>query len=116
MMQSYFIYFLIAVIIVLIGWFIFSKVLKNKTPKGVDNKKIPVDLDLLIDALGKIDNIQDSQANGSKITFYLYNDDLVNVEQLKQLGASGIIQATGKITVIMGKFSTEISEMIKQRQ
>ncbi len=115
-MQAYFIYIAIVIAILLIGWFIFSKVLKNKTPKGIENRELPISIDDLIASLGGIDNIKESVANGSKMTFFLNDDDIVKIDELKALGASGIIQSTGKITVIMGKFSTEISELVNSRK
>ena len=35
---------------------------------------------------------------------------------LKELGASGVIQATGKVTVILGKFSDEISRIVNEKK
>lgn len=114
--MDYFVYIVIALIIVLAVWFIFAKVLKNKKPKEGKIKDIPVDLDGMIKALGGKPNIKESYANGSKITFFVEKDDLINVETLKELGASGVIQSTGKVTVIMGKYSEEISRIINDDQ
>ena len=44
-MSDYFIYVLIAIIVIVGVWFIFAKVLKNKKPKEVTLKDIPIDLD-----------------------------------------------------------------------
>ena len=110
-MSDYFIYVLIAIIVIVGVWFIFAKVLKNKKPKEVTLKDIPIDLEALIHALGGIDNIKESQSQGSKVRFFVEN---VNV--LKELGASGVIQATGKVTVILGKFSDEISRIVNEKK
>lgn len=59
-MSDYFIYVLIAIIVIVGVWFIFAKVLKNKKPKEVTLKDIPIDLEALIHALGGIDNIKES--------------------------------------------------------
>mgnify|MGYP000879082670 CR=1 FL=1 len=112
-MSDYFIYVLIAIIVIVGVWFIFAKVLKNKKPKEVTLKDIPIDLEALIHALGGIDNIKESQ---SKVRFFVENDDLVKVNVLKELGASGVIQATGKVTVILGKFSDEISRIVNEKK
>ena len=53
-MSDYFIYVLIAIIVIVGVWFIFAKVLKNKKPKEVTLKDIPIDLEALIHALGEI--------------------------------------------------------------
>ena len=99
-MSDYFIYVLIAIIVIVGVWFIFAKVLKNKKPKEVTLKDIPIDLEALIHALGGIDNIKESQSQGSKVRFF----------------ASGVIQATGKVTVILGKFSDEISRIVNEKK
>ena len=75
-----------------------------------------IDLEALIHALGGIDNIKESQSQGSKVRFFVENDDLVKVNVLKELGASGVIQATGKVTVILGKFSDEISRIVNEKK
>lgn len=115
-MQDYFIYIIIALILIFVIWFIFAKLLKNKKPKNITLKDIPVDIEALIKALGGKENIKESVANGSKITFFVEKDEIIKINTLKELGASGIIQSTGKITVIMGKFSEEISKVINDYQ
>ena len=91
-MSDYFIYVLIALIVIVAVWFIFANVLKN------------------------IENIKNSESQGSKVRFFVENDDLVKVNVLKELGASGVIQATGKVTVILGKFSEEISRIVNAKK
>ena len=115
-MSDYFIYVLIALVVLVGVWFVFAKVLKNKKPKEVTLKDIPLDIEALIHALGGIDNIKSSESQGSKVRFYVENDDVVKVNVLKELGASGVIQATGKVTVILGKFSEEISKVVNARK
>ena len=112
-MSDYFIYVLIAIIVIVGVWFIFTKVLKNKKPKEVTLKDIPIDLEALIHALGGIDNIKESQSQGSKVRFFVENDDLVKVNVLKEFG---VIQATGKVTAILGKFSDEISRIVNEKK
>ena len=93
------------------------KELSSKLQVGeVTLKDIPIDLEALIHALGGIDNIKESQSQGSKVRFFVENDDLVKVNVLKELGASGVIQATGKVTVILGKFSHEISRIVNEKK
>ena len=115
-MSDYFIYVLIAIIVIVGVWFIFAKVLKNKKPKEVSLIDIPIDLEALILAFGGIDYIYESQSQGSKVRFFVENDDLVKVNVLKELGASGVIQATGKVTVILGKVSDESSRIVNEKK
>lgn len=51
-MSDYIIYILIAVVLIALVWFIFAKGLKNKKPKEVTLKDIPIDLEALINAFG----------------------------------------------------------------
>ena len=39
----------------------------------------------------------------------------ISLEDLKTLGASGIVQTTNKVSAIFGKYSKEISNMINNR-
>lgn len=115
-MIDYIIYIVIALAVLAAIWFIVVKYLKNRKPQEAKIKDIPVDIDKMIVALGGKDNIKESVARGSKITFFVEKDDLIDVACLKELKASGIIQSTGKITVIMGKYSEEISKAINNYQ
>ena len=114
--MDYFIYILIALVILAAVWFLTVKYLKNSKPKETTIKNIPIDIEKMIQALGGKNNIKESIARGSKITFFVEKDDLINLDTLKELKASGIIQSTGKITVIMGKYSEEISKIINDYQ
>ena len=91
-MTDYMIYIVIAIAVAFALWFLFAKVLKNKKPKEITRKDIPIDIEALVNALGGFNNIKESIANGSKITFFVENDDVIKVNTLIQLGASGIIQ------------------------
>mgnify|MGYP002535694461 CR=1 FL=1 len=132
-MSDYFIYVLIAIIVIVGVWFIFAKVLKNKKPKEVTLKDIPIDLEALIHALGGIDNIKESQSQGSKVRFFVENDDLVKVNVLKELAGidhekllispealQPISQLKknylGSDDVILGKFSDEISRIVNEKK
>lgn len=113
-MPDYLIIILVIVVGFLLGLFIVSKVLKNKKIDDISKRKLPIDVNDVIEAVGGKNNIKDTNANGSKITFFLNDDSLVNTDYLKKLGAGGIVQTNSKITVIMGKFSNEISISINE--
>ena len=115
-MMDYFIYIVIALVILAAVWFLTVKYLKNRKPKETTIKNIPIDIEKMIQALGGKNNIKESIARGSKITFFVEKDDLINLDTLKELKASGIMQSTGKMTVIVGKYSEEISKIINDYQ
>ena len=110
-MNEYLLYGIIALIVIVILAFIFLKVMKNKQPKQVSAADIPVDVNS-IEAVGGKTNIKETTATSSKVTFFVNDDSLVDLDKLKALGASGIVQTSNKVSAILGKYSKEISHMI----
>ncbi|MDD8048859.1 MAG: PTS transporter subunit EIIB [Thomasclavelia sp.] len=112
-MESTYIWIIVVIVLAfLIGWFIFSKILKNK--KFEDKKKIiPIDISKVIEAVGGKDNIKELSASGTKITFFLNDDSKTNIESLKKLGASGVVQTKSKLTIIIGHYADDICEAIR---
>lgn len=113
--MNYLPYILIAIVIVVILAYIFIKSMKNKGPKKITEADIPVDIKQIMEAVGGKSNIKETTATSSKVTFFINNDDLVDVDKLKALGASGIVQTTNKVTAILGKYSKEISRVINEQ-
>ncbi|WP_294580566.1 PTS transporter subunit EIIB [uncultured Thomasclavelia sp.] len=113
--MNYLPYILIAIVIIAILAYIFIKSMKNKGPKPVSASDIPVDVNEIIKAVGGKDNLKETTATSSKVTFFVNDDTLVDIEALKALGASGIVQTSNKITAILGKYSKEISRMINDQ-
>lgn len=113
-MPTYMIYIILIVIIAIVGWLYISKVLKNKT--GSSSSKITVDVDAIIDALGGIANIETMEATNSKVSFFVKEIKKVKAEELKVLGATGIVQSNRKITAIFGKVSAALVEAIKAKR
>ena len=112
--MNYLPYILIAIIVIVILAYIFIKSMKNKGPKQVTSADIPVDVNKIIEAVGGKSNIKETTATSSKVTFFVNDDNLVDNEKLKALGASGIVQTTNKVTAILGKYSKEISRVINE--
>ena len=51
-MNDYLLYGIIALVVIIILAFIFLKVIKNKQPKQIKAGDIPVDINMIIDAVG----------------------------------------------------------------
>ena len=94
--MNYLPYILIAIIVIVILAYIFIKSMKNKGPKQVTSADIPVDVNKIIEAVGGKSNIKETTATSSKVTFFVNDDNLVDKEKLKALGASGIVQTSNK--------------------
>lgn len=111
-MNDYLLYGIIALIVIIVLAIIFSYIIKNRQPKQIKADDIPLDINMLINAVGGKNNIKETTASSSRITFFVKDDGLVDLESLKTLGASGIVQTTNKVSAIFGKYSKEISNMI----
>lgn len=111
-MNDYLLYGIIALIVVIILAVIFLKVVKNKQPKQIKAGDIPVDISMIVEAVGGKNNIKETVATSSKVTFFIHDDSLVKLDKLKIVGASGIVQTTNKVSAIFGKYSKEISNII----
>lgn len=97
------------VVVVLIAvWYYLSHAKTSR--KKVE--KSGIDLDLLLEALGGKANVQSVSANGSKVIFHLTNIQSIDNDQLKTLGASGIVASKDKLTVIFGKASDALANEI----
>ena len=101
----------IILLVAVIVYMIVVKSLKNKTVKG-NIYHLTIDLNALIVALKGKENINDVSATSSKVRFEL-KDTHVDVEAIKALGASGIVESNNSITIIFGKQSQSICDAIK---
>lgn len=114
-MNDYLLFGIIALIVILILAFVFIKMMKNKQPKKVSANDIPVDVNSIVEAVGGMSNIKETTATSSKVTFFVKDNSLVDLEKLKALGASGIVQTGEKVSAILGKYSKEISNLINNQ-
>ena len=115
LMNNYLLYGIVALIVIIVLAIVFTYIIKNRHPKQIKAGDIPLDINMLINAVGGTNNIKETTASSSRITFFVKDDSLVSLEDLKTLGASGIVQTTNKVSAIFGKYSKEISNMINNR-
>lgn len=111
MNESTWIAIIVALIVAIVAFFFIIKNVKTKPSKVT---KSNVNLDRLFIALGGKENVLASEANGSKVIFTLVNPKTIVQEDLKALGASGIVASKDKVTVIFGKSSEALVNEIKQ--
>ena len=98
-----------AIIILVVVIVLVSK--KNKTKKD----ECPIDADKLIAALGGKDNIVALEASPSKLKATLKQDNDLDIETIKALGASGIVAGHLTLTMIFGKASAIICETVLEK-
>ena len=104
---------LMIVIALALLYYGFIHFIKSKGLKKNENHS-SLDIDKLVEALGGIENIQDISHSPSKVTVILENHTLVNVANIQQLGASGIVEGKNSLSMIFGKQSPLIAEDLKR--
>lgn len=113
--MEYILYGILILVAICVIWFLCAHVLKKQKPKAKEDMAVTIDLDAFIDALGGKDNIKDVQATNSKVTVIL-QDETIDIDALKELGASGIVQGEHKVTIILGKMSKNVAKGIQNRK
>ncbi len=104
---------IIGVIVVAVAvYFLFINYLKKKTPKKIS--KSTVDIEKLISFLGGKDNIISSSHSPSKLTVLLKDNSKTNIDGIKELGASGIVEGKDSTSIIFGKISEVIDSDLKE--
>lgn len=98
-----------AIIILIVLIVVISR--KNKAKED----ECPIDADQLIQALGGKDNITALEASPSKLKATLKQDDHLDIETIKALGASGIVAGHLTLTMIFGKPSSIICETVLKK-
>jgi len=108
-------YIIIAIAIFIIAVLLIFIILKRKDSSSSKHyKSFSFDIDKLINALGNKENVKAVSSTISKVTFELEDYKKVEINTLKELGASGIVENNKGLNVIFGKNSPSIEEMIKE--
>lgn len=67
----------------------------------------------LLEALGGKDNILSLSAKMSRLTVSLKNEDLLDVNKVKELGVTRILRMSKKIILLIGQQASEIEKKFK---
>lgn len=110
-MDQKYIPYIIAAAVILLLVIIFI-VRKNKKK---NQSNCPIDLDILIKALGGKNNITKVESSPSTLKVKLNDDKNIDIDSIKSLGASGIVQGTKQLTMIFGKASRDIEFELTKR-
>lgn len=70
------------------------------------------DTDLLIGALGNIENIVTASATISTITIEVNQMDKINFDLLKKISGKGVIKSTTNVTLLIGDCATALRDKI----
>lgn len=113
--NQYLLYIIIAIIVILIilGVVYFRKTIDKETDfeQLVD---LPFDIKELENAVGGLENINSVEGTISKAAFKLKDTSLVDLDKMKELGASGIVETKSGFTFILGHISKTVATLIQR--
>ena len=66
------------------------------------------------DAVGKIQNIEKVEQVGSRLSFYLKDQSLLQVEALKEIHITGIVKTSKKVTLVVGEMAAKYAQFIQE--
>lgn len=75
----------------------------------------PIDLEALFKALGGVDNIVKAESTPSTLRATLESQNGIDLDAIKALGASGVVQGADSVTMIFGKASAAIEAAMYAR-
>ncbi len=96
-------YWIYAVILLLL--FIISLVIIK-----LKRKDFHIEINKLIQYLGGLENIIDSQINLSRLKVTVKDTSLVNKEGIQKLGAKGIVEIDNELKIILGPNSKQLKK------
>ena len=112
-MDVEYIFVVIAIILALILlYFGFIHFIKNKRLDQETKSTLPIEE--LLQALGGKNNIKEVRSSASKVTVVLDNQQLVDIEKIRSLGASGIVEGKDSLSMIFGRQSENIEADMKR--
>ena len=108
-------YIVIAVVMIVAACLLYFGYNAFFRKKSSNNQAFKSDIDVktLLEALGGKDNISEVTSSPSKVTVTLKDHSLVQIDIIKSLGSSGIVQGKENLSMIFGKQSALIAEDIK---
>ena len=90
-----------------------KRYLKRKKEFLEEQKVIDSYYKNIIDAVGKIQNIEKVEQVGSRLSFYLKDQSLLQVEALKEIHITGIVKTSKKVTLVVGEMAAKYAQFIQ---
>lgn len=91
-----------------------KRYLKRKKEFLEEQKVIDSYYKNIIDAVGKIQNIEKVEQVGSRLSFYLKDQSLLQVEALKEIHITGIVKTSKKVTLVVGEMASKYAQFIQE--
>lgn len=106
--------YIIAVILVFIIvfiWFLLKLISKKTFSENIN--KLPFEITELETALGGRDNLLDFKSTPTRLNVNVNDIKIVNIEKLKGLGVSGIVEKSNGYSLIFGAVAPLIEEKLR---
>ena len=103
---------LVALVLVFAVLLTIQLVKKHKNKK-VEGPKEEFDNNRWVNALGGKDNIINLEAKGSRLIVYLTNNELINKDELHNLGVTSVISSQDKITIVLREKAENIQNLLQ---
>ncbi len=101
-----------------IGYLIAKKKAKKKATEVnkelTVSEKVPFEVQKFIDAIGGKENYIENTATINSIKIKVKDVNKVNKEEIKKIGAKGIMVGQDNITCLFGDYSKKLSELINK--
>lgn len=108
-------YIVVALVIIALIIIVISIIRVNKNKNKINKiSDLPFALEDLVKAIGGIENIIDVNATISKVTFKFRDNNKVELDKVKELGATGTVETSNGITFIFGSMSKTIETLVKE--
>ena len=91
-----------------------KRYLKRKKEFLEEQKVIDSYYKNIINAVGKIQNIEKVEQVGSRLSFYLKDQSLLQVEALKEIHITGIVKTSKKVTLVVGEMAAKYAQFIQE--
>lgn len=112
-MDVEYIFIAIAIIVALILLYLgFIYFIKNKRLNQEFQSTLPIHE--LVEALGGKENITDVRSSASKVTVVLSDQQGIDIDKIRSLGASGIVEGKESLAMIFGRQSENIEADLKK--
>lgn len=94
------------VFLVVVVFFIIAVIKRKKNLVGPpreqkESTKLPFNKEVLLEAIGGLDNMVHKQLSGSRISLDLKDVSLVDEEKLNSIGVDRVIKMSNKITLVV---------------
>lgn len=79
-----------------------------------NKKDFKLEINKLVDYLGGIDNIIDTEVNNSRFKVTLHDVKKVNKEAIQKLGAKGIVEIENQLKIILGPDASKLKKYVDE--